>query len=155
MKATITKQSRGDVKHIYSSRYGNRCIAYVDDALTKMVDREFFDKHNIMNLNFECKTWKKICKAVNALVAASLKELFVADYKISYSRKAGCNCGCSPGYVITRHGKYDQPSLDHRDVWVDVEVSDDELQQFKSEWEHRFADLLEQEKKQNMVAALA
>lgn len=35
------------------------------------------------------------------------------DTKVFWSQKAGCGCGCSPGFVIKDHSRFD--------VWVDVQ----------------------------------
>lgn len=35
------------------------------------------------------------------------------DTKVVWSRTAGCGCGCSPGFIVKDHSRFD--------VWVDVE----------------------------------
>ena len=36
--------------------------------------------------------------------------------KFSWSRKAGCNCGCSPGFIV------DGPELYGKDVFIDYDI---------------------------------
>lgn len=36
------------------------------------------------------------------------------DTKVVWSQTAGCGCGCSPGFVVKDHSRFD--------VWVDVEM---------------------------------
>ena len=154
MQATITKQQQGDSKFRFSARHGNKTIVYVDDELTRMVDKEFFDKYEIYALPFKCKTWKQICKSVNKLVIDALQSLFGSNYKINYSRKAGCNCGCSPGYIVQRHGTYEQPWLEYQSIWANVSVSQEELQSFRSKWAERFEQLLDQERKTQVLDSI-
>ena len=53
-----------------------------------------------------------------AVLRQALANMGVDQSKITYrwSQKAGCSCGCSPGFVI---GGFD-PVLAGRDVYVDV-----------------------------------
>ena len=41
----------------------------------------------------------KLRKALNKDVIKLIKELY-PDSKIAFSQKAGCSCGCSPGYYV-------------------------------------------------------
>lgn len=38
----------------------------------------------------------------------------IGEHKVSWSQKAGCNCGCSPGFIVT-------DGLKGFNVFVDVE----------------------------------
>jgi len=51
-----------------------------------------------------------------------LKKLFPEALEIKFSAKAGCNCGCSPGYIM-KH----EPNQWGKNFWVTVEASDVEL----------------------------
>jgi hypothetical protein len=137
MKATIT-QERSLSPGRYRASYGNRTIVYVEDPLARVLDKEIFDAHGIMNLNFECKSWNQICKAASKLTACALADLFQSNYNITYSRKAGCSCGCSPGFIVKRHGDYKQPFLKFTDMWVDVEFTEQEINDFRTAWFDKF-----------------
>lgn len=57
-----------------------------------------WDKHN--------RSWIKAKRAVmeavfNALTTEERAELGVAHGGLTFSRKAGCTCGCSPGFMST------------------------------------------------------
>jgi hypothetical protein len=137
MKATIT-QERSSSEKRYRANYGNRTVVYVNDPLATMLDKEIFDAHGVRDLNFECKSWNQICRAASKLTAKALAALFESNYKITYSRKAGCTCGCSPGFIVKRHSDYKQPFLKFTDMWVDVEYTEQELNDFKTAWYDRF-----------------
>lgn len=68
------------------------------------------------------KAWRKYnrieLKAMRAF-AEPIAAHYGAD-KISYSRKAGCSCGCSPGFILT--GRHD---LVGKDVYVRVYEGDE------------------------------
>ena len=127
MKVTTTK-----AKRVYSPRnqFGNRAIVYVNSKFDSMLDKDIFMPY-VIDLEYESKAWKSICRSANKLVAAAIKEHLQADYKVTYSRKAGCNCGCSPGFIVARHGDYTQPFLMHTEMWMDVEIEDVELTNFQ------------------------
>lgn len=36
-------------------------------------------------------------------------------YPVHWSQKAGCNCGCSPGFIVKN-------SNFHQDLWIEVEA---------------------------------
>ena len=113
------------------SNYGNRAIVYVDSGLNDMLDKEIFMPH-VSNLDYESKAWNSICRSVNKLISTAIKQHLGADYQVTFSRKAGCNCGCSPGYIVKRHGDYTQPGLRHTDMWMDVEFDEQELETFRN-----------------------
>jgi hypothetical protein len=39
------------------------------------------------------------------------------DVKLSWSQKAGCSCGCSPGFIVSGY----VPSLERSDAWIQIE----------------------------------
>lgn len=63
------------------------------------------------------------------LVLDVLKSLGYEDLKLRWSQRAGCSCGCSPGFIIeggARYGLYDG------DLWIkfndpDVPVVDESI----------------------------
>lgn len=43
--------------------------------------------------------------AIKPLVVEELKKAGIIDAKLRWSQKAGCACGCSPGFIITSFGR--------------------------------------------------
>jgi hypothetical protein len=122
MKATLTKTA-----HISSRRSRpGRSIAYVNSPLDQVAD-EFATEYEIWDLPFKSKTWTSICNEVSKITAGVLKQLFAGATSIKFSYKAGCSCGCSPGYIV----KYDsyRDGLNH---WVDIEASAEELAELRA-----------------------
>jgi hypothetical protein len=39
-------------------------------------------------------------KEYRAAVLEALKSIGITDHKVSWSQKAGCSCGCSPGFIL-------------------------------------------------------
>jgi hypothetical protein len=121
----------------YNRNLGNRAVVYVDDKLTDAIDREIFDLM-VRDLPYESSAWKRVTKTVNKVIASALKNHLGGDYKVSYSRKAGCNCGCSPGYIVKRHTNYDQPQLMHSSLWIDVDFNQEEVDAFRDKHFDKF-----------------
>lgn len=133
MNATITSsQLRSPYK------YGSS-IVYVDCTITTLIDKEFFVKHKIYNLEFKCNTWNAVKKFATNYTTRALQSLFPND-TIKFSAKAGCSCGCSPGYRVT----HSNPILTGRDIWVDVNYDDSILNEVRVELA-RFENKLEKE----------
>lgn len=65
------------------------------------------------------KEWKKYNREEIKTMRIHLKDILAKNNieyeKLSFSRKAGCSCGCSPGFIIegTHH-----PMI----IWVDLEA---------------------------------
>lgn len=121
MKAIIRK-SEGS--HHSNRRNAGRSIVYIESPFDKVADR-WFTANRVMNLSFKCKTWNKISRMATKAALSSLKELFPEALKITFSAKAGCRCGCSPGYIM-KH----QPNQYGRTFWVDIEASESEIESF-------------------------
>ena len=63
--------------------------------------------------------WKKFNEMEISLEAYILENI-LPDRVLKFSRKAGCSCGCSPGWI-------DQNEYG-RTVWVSVEITEQNLQ---------------------------
>ena len=121
MTATITQSwNRTPYKH-------GRSVVYVDCSITELVDKEFYTKHKIWDLNFKCKTWSAVKRLASKYATVALQPLFPND-AIKYSDKAGCSCGCSPGYHITHNG-----SSSSKDIWVSITHDEDTLNKVRNE----------------------
>lgn len=122
MKATLTKTNfNKDRRNLV--QYGSRSIVYVNCPLNDVADR-FATANGIFHLSFKSKVWSRICREVNKKTLEALRPLFPQAESLTFSAKAGCKCGCSPGFVM-KH-KVD-PQQNH---WVDIEVNDKELEAF-------------------------
>lgn len=123
MRATITNSS---TVHHSDHRSMGRAIVYVESPLDKIADG-WFNTYKIFNLPFKCKTWNKIKNLSYKVHIKALKDLFPEAESIKFSSKAGCRCGCSPGYIL----KYPS-NVYGKDYWVDVEVTEAERNDFAS-----------------------
>ena len=115
MKATITQSSQ-------RNKIGNS-IVYVESFLDKVVDA-WFDKHQIYNLPFKCKTWGKVKALASKVNSKALRELFPDAVSIKFSSTFACKCGCSPCHVV-KH----EPNTYGRNFWVDVFVTPEEVEE--------------------------
>jgi hypothetical protein len=109
---------------------GNKTIVYVDSNLMDTVDKDIFNKY-VSALRVKSVAWASLIRKVNAVIAPAIKEHLKGDYKVRYSRKAGCKCGCSPGFIVTRHGSYTQPILVYKEMFVDVVHTEEEIESFR------------------------
>jgi len=121
MIPTITNTR--DIERTHRSEPG-KSIIYVDSPLYKATD-DFADTHNIFNLNFKSKVWGRVCKAATKANIAALLQLFPAATSIIFSAKAGCKCGCSPGYIM-KTDSY----LKGKTYWVNIQAEPQEIEQF-------------------------
>ena len=125
MNATITNKQNRD-----RMSFGNS-VVYVESALNTLVDKEFFNKHKIYNLEFKCNTWNAVKRHVNNYTIVALTSLFPND-TFKFSQKAGCKCGCSPGFRLT----HSNASTVGQDIWVDVTYNDDILNRLCDDLAH-------------------
>jgi hypothetical protein len=114
MKATLTKTTP-----VQNSRRAkpSRSLVYVNSPFDDIVD-EFGSRHKIWNLDFKSKTWSAVCREATKYNIKALKTIFPEAVSIKFSAKAGCSCGCSPGYIV----KTNSTSLGTNN-WADIEAS--------------------------------
>lgn len=110
------------ITHSYF-RFGEKPISdgfnvFVESNLTRYIDKYFFDKHEIMGLDFKCRSWSKLQRKIDKIVIAELKAIFGENCNIAFSAKAGCKCGCSPGYKVRG---INHPEYNNRAVFVTVD----------------------------------
>jgi len=121
MKAVITQTNTTKC----SDRLQSRSIIYIGKSpLDNVVDKWFTD-NEIIDLSFKCKTWSNVARLATKATSPLLKQLFPEALSITFSRKAGCKCGCSPGYIM-KH----EPNQYGRNFWVDIEGTPEEIEQF-------------------------
>jgi hypothetical protein len=104
-----------------------------EDKTADILDQWFSDQ-KISELNFRCKAWNSLVASANKISAPAIAAHLIQEcvtlglqkpegLKLTYSRKAGCRCGCSPGYVGSLTSPH--PTLSGKDVWVkDLELTD-------------------------------
>lgn len=121
MKAIVEKNRyRTSLRAIKSA-------VFVDSPLSDAID-VWFDKHRVWELAFKCATWNKLKRKVQQLESAAIATaLETTSDLVKWNHRAGCACGCSPGYLV--QGGY----LLGRDIWIKFENCEDELQQINNE----------------------
>jgi hypothetical protein len=124
MKAIVTQ-----TRNISSAqrRKSGRNLVYIESPFDKVADN-FAAQHSIFGLQFKCKTWSKVCRLATKAATKALKELFPNALSIRFSAKAGCNCGCSPGYIVKE--KTNEYGKNH---WVTIEATEEEVSSFKEQ----------------------
>ena len=120
MQATISSSRNSNKRH---------SVIYLDSPLNDVADK-FATQHGIYEAPFKSKTWSKVSRLANKHHITSLKELFPESDEIRFSAKAGCRCGCSPGFIM----KHKHPNQFGRVFWVNLEVSEAELTAFKNKF---------------------
>lgn len=135
MEATITYTRK-------SSRI-KASVVYVESPINKVAD-EFAVEHGIYELRFKSVVWTKICRMTNKLNAQALKQLFPEALTIRFSHKAGCGCGCSPGFLLKCKDDLHQG----KNFWVNIEATEEEVAAFKAQLSSlKLAENLEKEKR--------
>lgn len=119
MIITQKRPRRHPVKPIWHG-----CNVYAESNADKAIDA-FFNENKIWSLDFKCKTWAKMKSAATKLTVAAMREVFGETAKIAYSHKAGCSCGCSPGYKVREMGEGRE--YENHDVWAKITVNVNEL----------------------------
>jgi len=99
---------------------------FVDSNATALVD-EFFNKHEIWKLDFKCSTWTRMKNAATKINVAAMHEFFGSDVEINFSHKAGCSCGCSPGYRARKAFGQAYHKYINQDIWAEVKADLSEL----------------------------
>jgi hypothetical protein len=122
MRATVTQ-----TRKISSDqrRKQGRSLVYIESPFDKIAD-EFASQYGIFCLQFKCKAWSQVCRMATKNAVQALKEIFPNALEIKFSSKAGCSCGCSPGYVVKEN------TNDYgKNHWVTIEATDEEIASFK------------------------
>ena len=124
MKATITQTS-----HRFHERYINRGFNVFTNSNASDLADSWFSEKEIYSLDFKCKAWSKLKRAVTRLEIKTMRKLFGDDCKILYSLYTGCSmCPCSPGYRVRKcEGEHNRDHFNH-DVWVNIEVDTSPLE---------------------------
>lgn len=115
----------------YNSTLGNKMLIYFDCNLADVLDKEVFYPY-VMDLKVKSKAWPNLFNKMIKKLIAPLNELLKGNYKIKYSRKAGCKCGCSPAIVVERGYDLKNPYLEFNESWMSFEFSEEEIQDFRS-----------------------
>lgn len=147
MKATLTKT------YPVSNRRAKpgRNLVYVKSPFDNIAD-EFGTEVGIWNLPFKSKTWSKVCREANKLNIQAIKDLFPEATSIKFSQKAGCTCGCSPGFIVNT-----ESHLQGTNNWVTIEPTQEQQEAFRTSiFSSRYKwELLEEIKNQPQKAVAA
>ena len=87
-----------------SDRRDLKTRAYGNSQLMDVIN-DWFNENELYAIRFKSKTWSRLFKQISKIegvaIAKSLTELTHCNVLgINFSRKAGCSCGCSPGYLV-------------------------------------------------------
>jgi len=83
---------------------------------------KFAGKNGVFGLKWKCKTWDKINKDALSIVKEAIKSAFGENVTVSYNRKLGCSCGCSPGFKVVGSGHTNQEAFGF--IYIDMETVD-------------------------------
>jgi len=115
---------------------------YVDsNALDLVID--WYSNNEIWKLNQKSKAWGKVKRAATSLVCGQLKTIKGVESAV-FSNRAGCACGCSPGYIVTGTSWY------RKYAWVDLTFEESELNKLKKAMELALP-ILETEKASEVI----
>lgn len=147
MKATLTKT------YPVSNRRAKpgRNLVYVQSPFDDIAEK-FAAAHGIWDLPFKSKTWSKICREATRMNINAFKHLFPDATSIKFSAKAGCSCGCSPGYIVKT-----ESYLKGTNNWVTIEPTQEQQDAFQASiFSSRYKrELLEEIKNQPQKAVAA
>ena len=117
-----------------------RFTVYTDGKARAVADREYLTKHNIFALDFKCASWSRVgnfaARMEAAKAKAAVEAAFGVQVELVFSQKAGCACGCSPGFVGTIVGdalakNAAGEALSRASIWVDCPVAPSEDRQIE------------------------
>jgi len=92
MSYLLKKEERTDYEY-------RKARAYVSSNLIGIADDWYMEKE-LYKRKFKSKAWKGVSRLVNKKVNAAIVEHVEGVTGSSFSSKAGCACGCSPGYIL-------------------------------------------------------
>lgn len=107
----------------------SRFTVYTSGEARDLAVELYYDKHDVGSMQFRCQSWDRVAAvATRAEIAEALPVLAKhfgckeSDLELKFSQKAGCSCGCSPGYIgkIVTESPFGVKGLSRRDVWVDT-----------------------------------
>lgn len=113
---------------------------FVKSNLSDVIDA-FFNDNKIYSLRFKCKTWTKLKNFVSKIESKHIHSVLELDETatVKYSHKAGCSCGCSPGFRI-RNASSRKDYMNH-DVWSTISFDTSEFEKVLP----KFKEMLETE----------
>ena len=79
-----------------------RSRVYVSSNLIDLVD-DWFMNREIYKLKFKSKSWTSVSRKVNRMINKIIVDNIEKVNKSTYSKRCGCQCGCSPGYILDGH----------------------------------------------------
>lgn len=106
-KLEITKlisNSKPDIRHRTHSggdRYIDGFRLFADSNAVE-ASSEFFYGNAICDLDYKSRVWNNVSRISANAVCTAIRKVFNLPYSVDvkFSAKAGCSCGCSPGYVV-------------------------------------------------------
>lgn len=119
----------------------NKLHMYVGNTELHALADEWFSENGISELQVKSAAWGRIVGYINRTIAKKIETHFDAEnvkesksdrpvpsVKARYSRKCGCSCGCSPGFIVD--GCLSVATY-RADAWADVHVTKAEIEYMK------------------------
>lgn len=118
-------------------------VVFVEDSQASELADGFYNDNQLWKLEFKCKTWSKVESAANRIDIPNIVRHLESQYndaiELKYSRNAGCNCGCSPGYI----GFSTDRRLAGKNVWISgVTMTEAEAATLQNKIDRADADLV-------------
>lgn len=120
---------------ITHSEYQNRnhTTVFIDSSDVQIMNimQEFYMEHELHSMRVRSKAWNSIVRNGTKIIREKLAQLLeVSPHDIYYSSKAGCSCGCSPGYIVKN--TYSMP-IQRQKIWVKISdgITLQEVEKFK------------------------
>jgi hypothetical protein len=122
--ANITKVNNRN----YRDRYFSHAKVYVSrkgENGADLID-EWFNDNTVRELVVKSTAWAFLRRIVNGIESGAIaKALEIPAENVRFSQKAGCSCGCSPGF-IAKGSKFTS-----QNVWADIEYSESDLDEIR------------------------
>jgi len=101
---------------------------YIEDNLLDGKINRWYDNQGIGKLKYKSKAWDFICRKRNRFMSKVIRKALSLpdDVKIKFSHKAGCPCGCSPGFILS--DKVNNGIC--QSYWINPTPSGEELNEF-------------------------
>lgn len=125
----------------------SKVVVYVENSAIMDIANQWFDCNEVYSMPLS-NTWNQVRRILNKLHTQAIGELLPYAHSIRFSQKAGCFCGCSPGYIV----KYSVP-ITGKEYWVDIKTTKEEQDSFTAKLD-KLVSKLEKEKQQKVAETL-
>ena len=127
VKSVIYVSGAPNPEDIYPDVWTPERITQLDDE-RRVAGSKIWKQYNKAEVELAVRAIRESIPEIEDQLAASGESVELSEYKIVFDRKAGCSCGCSPGYRF-KTAKYRNISLHEYkrvEIWVDLETASQE-----------------------------